>query len=134
MKSVKVGDYMAKRLVTFTPQTNVFAAMKTFLEKKISGAPIVDDAGSLVGVLSEVDILRVIVQGSYHDDMGGVVGDYMRSEVETVSPDLDIYTLAEMFIKNRRRRYPVVDDGRLVGQISRRDVLKAMEDFAGRKR
>lgn len=134
MKSVKVGDYMAKRLVTFTPQTNVFAAMKTLLEKEISGAPVVDEAGNLVGVLSEVDILRVIVQGSYHDDMGGVVGDYMHGEVESVSPELDIYTLAGLFIEKRRRRYPVVDDGRLVGQISRRDVLKAVQDFASRRR
>ncbi len=134
MKSVKVGDYMARRLVTFTPRTNVFAAMKTLLEQKISGAPVVDDSGQLIGVLSEVDLLKVIVQGSYHDDMGGVVSDYMQSDVETVSPDLDIYNLAEMFIKNRRRRYPVVEEGRLVGQISRRDVLKAIEDFASHKR
>ena len=53
----------------------------------------------------------------------------MRTEVDTIDPEMDIYTLAEKFIKEHRRRYPVVSNGKLVGQISRRDVLRAAEDF-----
>ncbi len=133
VKSVKVGDYMARRLVTFSPDTNAFAAMRELLERKISGAPVVDDKGHLIGVLSEVDLMKVVVQGSYHDEMGGLVRDFMHADVETISPDMDIYSLAELFIRDHRRRYPVLEEGRLVGQISRRDVLKAMEDFANRR-
>ena len=133
MKSVKVADYMARRLHTFSADTNVFAAMKVFLDNGISGAPVVDDAGGLIGVLSEVDLMNVIVHGSYHDDTAGLVSDYMQKEVETVPPDMDIYSLAELFVRDHRRRYPVLDDGRLVGQISRRDVLRAMKEFTERR-
>ena len=130
MKSLKVKAYMSTRLVTLKPNTNVVEAMDKLLKHKISGAPVVDDQGAMVGILSEVDLMQVIVQDSYYDESMGIVGDYMRSEVETVSPEVDIYTLAEMFIKNRRRRYPVVDSsGKLIGQISRRDVLRAAETF-----
>jgi len=129
MKSVKVREYMSKKLVTLKSDTNVVEAMDILLKAKISGAPVVDDQGSLIGILSEVDLMRIIVQDSYYDESMGIVGDYMRTEVDTVSPDVDIFTLAEMFISQRRRRYPVVTEGRLVGQISRRDVLRAAEAF-----
>jgi len=125
MKSVKVADYMTRRLVTVSPHTSVVAAMGLMLEHKISGMPVVTDNAQLVGMLSEVDAMRVVVQGSYYDESTGVVADFMHAPVDTVLPDLDIYSLAEMFIGNHRRRYPVVTAaGALVGQISRRDVLK----------
>lgn len=129
MKSVKVGDYMSRRLVTFHRNDNVVSAMGVLLDKKISGAPVVDDEGNLVGMLSEVDLMSVLMQDSYYDESMGIVADYMRSPVDTVEPDVDIYALAERFQKEHRRRYPVVLNGKLVGQISRRDVLRAAEDF-----
>lgn len=128
MQSVKVRDYMATRLVTFHANTNVVEAMATFLEQRISGAPVVDDNGQMIGILSEVDLMQVIVQDSYYDESVGIVRDYMRTEVDTIDPEMDIYTLAEKFVKEHRRRYPVVEHGRLVGQISRRDVLRASEE------
>ena len=134
MKSVKVGDYMARRLITFRPETHVVEAITVLLDKKISGAPVVDDEGNLVGILSEVDLMRVIVQDSYYDESAGIVADYMRSEVDTVDPDLDIYQLAERFSTEHRRRYPVVKNGRLLGQISRRDVLRAANEFLHHKK
>ena len=129
MKSLKVKDYMTKRLITFRPKTNVVEAMDVFLKNRISGAPVVDDDGNLVGILSEVDLMQVIVQDSYYDESVGIVSDYMRTEVDTVDPEMDIYTLAEKFIKEHRRRFPVMHEGRLVGQVSRRDVLQAAEAF-----
>ena len=129
VKSVKVSDYMTRRLVTFHEKDNVVLAMGTLLDKKISGAPVVDDDGNLVGVLSEVDLMAVVMQDSYYDESVGIVADYMRSTVDTIDPDLDIYSLAERFHKEHRRRYPVVKNGKLVGQISRRDVLRAAQDF-----
>ncbi|MEZ5558751.1 MAG: CBS domain-containing protein [Pseudomonadales bacterium] len=129
MRSVKVADYMATRLVTFTPQTSVVEAMTTLIERGISGAPVVDAAGALVGMLSEVDVMQVVVQDSYYNESTGIVADFMKSPVETVDADADIYGLAERFHREHRRRYPVLRDGRLVGQISRRDVLRAARDF-----
>lgn len=129
MKSVKVSDYMTRKLVTFHRNDNVVQALGVLLDKRISGAPVVDDDGSVVGILSEVDLMAVIVQDSYYDEAMGIVADYMRSPVDTIEPDMDIYTLAEKFHKEHRRRYPVVQHGRLLGQISRRDVLRAVQDF-----
>ena len=129
MKSVKVRDYMTTRLVSFAPDTNVVEAMDSFLKNRISGAPIVDGDGNMIGILSEVDLMQVVVQDSYYDESIGIVSDYMRTEVDTIDPEMDIYTLAEKFIREHRRRYPVVSNGKLVGQISRRDVLRAAEEF-----
>lgn len=132
MKSVKVADYMARKLVTFTPDTNVVEAMGVLLDKRISGAPVVDADGALVGILSEADVMEVVIQDSYYNESAGIVADYMKSDVETVDPDTDIYSLAERFRQQHRRRYPVVKNGKLVGQISRRDVLRAAWDFMKR--
>jgi len=129
MRSVKVGDYMSTKLVTFNQRDNVVEAMAVLLNKKISGAPVVDDVGGLVGILSEVDLMPIVIQDSYYDESVGIVADYMKTNVDTVAPEMDIYALAERFHKEHRRRYPVVVNGRLVGQISRRDVLRAAHDF-----
>lgn len=133
MRSVRVQDYMATRLVTLSPQTSAVEAMRTLLDRRISGAPVVDGEGQLVGVLSEVDLMQVVVQDSYYDENSGVVGDFMKTAIETVDANEDIYSLAERFMREGRRRYPVLKDGRLVGQISRRDVLRAFEDFLQRR-
>jgi len=129
MKSLKVKDYMATKLVTLEQQTNVVEAMAILLERGISGAPVVDDQGQLVGMLSEADIIQIIVQDSYYDESQGIVSDYMHAPVDTVDPEADIYSVAGQFAAQHRRRYPVVSEGQLVGQISRRDVLRAMEAF-----
>jgi len=134
MKSVKVKDYMTTRLVSFHEKTNVIEAMGKFLEASISGAPVIDDAGNMVGILSEVDLMQVVVQDSYYDESIGIVADYMRRDVDTIDPEMDIYTLAEKFIREHRRRFPVVSNGKLVGQISRRDVLRAAKEFVAKKK
>lgn len=129
MKSVKVADYMARKLITFQPETSVVEALGAMLDHRISGAPVVDADGRLVGILSEVDVMEVVIQDSYYDENAGIVADYMKANVETVEPEMDIYSLAERFRQEHRRRFPVVKNGKLVGQISRRDVLRAARDF-----
>lgn len=133
MKSVKVSDYMARQLVTLRADTSVVEALGLLLDKRISGAPVVDEDGTLIGMLSEVDLMQAFIQDSYYDESAGIVGDYMHAPVETVTPDMDIYSLAEQFRKARRRRYPVVKNGKLVGQISRRDVLRAARDLMSKR-
>jgi CBS domain-containing protein len=132
MRSVKISDYMATHLITFTPEDNIFSAMDQFLDHKISGAPVVDGDGRLVGMLSEVDLIDVIMQAGYYDEPKGVVRDFMTTPVDTVSPDLDIFSVAKRFKAEHRHRYPVVHNGKLVGQISRRDVLRAIREFVER--
>ncbi len=131
LKSVKVRDYMTTNLIVFYPETDLFEAINRLLKNSISGAPVVDGKGRLVGMLSEVDCLRSILSGSYYDyeSLGGTVSEYMTTDVDIVESDQDILSVSERFIKERRRRFPVVEDGKLVGQISRKDVLRAVKDF-----
>ncbi|MBU1331334.1 MAG: CBS domain-containing protein [Gammaproteobacteria bacterium] len=130
LKSIKVRDYMTRRLVTFRTDMDLFTAIHRLLEHRISGAPVVDDSGALLGLLSEGDCLRAILSGAYYESVGGRVGDYMTRTVETVSPETDIIEVSQRFLDGRRRRLPVVEAGRLVGQISRHDVLRAVKEFA----
>jgi predicted transcriptional regulator len=81
-------------------------------------------------MLSELDCMKVALQAGYHGDYGGPVRDYMSEGVKTVNMEMSIVDLAQVFIDKRYRRFPVTDNNRLVGQISRRDVLRALEVIA----
>ena len=74
----------------------------------------------------------MVIQDSYYNEPLGIVGDFMKTRVDTVDPNLDIFTLAERFIHEHRRRYPLVGEGKLVGQLSRRDVVHAAVDYRDR--
>lgn len=130
LKSIKVRDYMTRHLVTFRSDTDLFTAIHRLLEHRISGAPVIDSQGHLIGLLSEGDCLRGILSGAYYEAAGGNVSTYMSTQVETISPEADIIEVSERFLRGRRRRLPVVEQERLIGQISRSDVLRAVKEFA----
>ena len=127
LKSVLVKDYMSANLITLTPDMGVLRAISLLTEKRISGAPVVDKLGNLIGILSEKDCMRIALTASYHEESAGKVADYMQPIVKTVDVNASIVEVATMFLQEDYRRYPVIKDNRLVGQISRRDVLKALE-------
>ena len=130
LKPSVVKDYMPKSLVTFTPQTDVLDAVYQLVTHRIGGAPVVDEAGNLIGVLTEFDCLQVTLNATYHGERGGPVANFMKREVVTVDAEMSIVDLAQKFIDTRFRRFPVMEGNRLVGQISRRDVLRALESLA----
>jgi CBS domain-containing protein len=130
LKSGAVKDYMARTLITFTPDMDVLEAVHQLVKHRIAGAPVVDETGSLIGVLSELDCLRVTLNAGYHGQWGGPVSEFMSSKVVTVDAEMSIIDLAQKFIDTRFRRFPVMEGNRLVGQISRRDVLRALESIA----
>lgn len=123
---LRIGDYMTTDLITLSADMEIIKAMTMLLDKKISGAPVVDEKGNLAGVLSKKDCLRAALNASYHQDWGGTVADYMSSPVETLDVDTDLVQAAEHFLASPYRRFPVLDDGRLAGQISRADLLRAL--------
>lgn len=129
-KSALVRDYMAGRLVTFKPDMDVLDAIQELLHNRIAGAPVVNDQGELLGMLSELDCLKIALNAGYYGDWGGPVADYMTPDVETVDADMNIIDLAQRFLNSRYRRFPVLRNNRLVGQISRRDVLRAVSQLA----
>ncbi len=123
-----VAEIMATRLVTFTPETNIHRAIRVLLDRRISGAPVVDEDGNLVGVLSKKDCLKIVFSSRYHDDWGGPVRDYMSAPVETLDADQDIVSAAQHFLGSHFRRFPVLRAGKLVGQVSRADILRVLTE------
>ena len=127
-----VTDYMTPEVITFNPDQSIADAMDTFLELKISGAPVVDEQGKIIGILSEVDCLKIMVDEAYHNLPHGriSVSKYMSNAVSTVSMTADVLDVASKFLRTHFRRFPVVDhNGKLVGQVSRRDILKATREM-----
>ncbi len=122
-------DFMTTDLVTVTPEQDIHRAIKVLLERQISGAPVVDSHGRLVGILSMKDCLKVAFAASYHQEWGGRVSEFMSPEVITIEADTDIVEVTQIFLRSRFRRYPVMADGRLVGVLSRYDVLRALEEL-----
>jgi len=129
-KMLTVEHFMAKKLVTFKANQTMSQVVEKLMKYRISGAPVVNDKNELVGVISEGDCLKEVVRGKYHNlpIFSGLVEDHMAKEVEIVSPDTNIFEVAKLFLDKRFRRFPVVKDGKLVGQISQKDVMRAVHN------
>jgi len=126
LKSVLIKDHMSTRLVTLEPDMDILRAISALIKGVIAGAPVVDGNHRLVGILTERDCMRVAMQAEYHGMPGGPVSKYMTKDPQFVSPDESILHVAQLFIDGKYHRYPVVKNDRLVGMISRRDVMHAM--------
>jgi len=129
MKDLTVArarDYMTTRVVTVAPDMDVLDAMRTLLGERISGAPVVDGQGNLVGVLTQRDCMTVAVQALYHQQPAGRVAEYMSREVKTLPASAPLPDVIDAFRGSPFRRFPVTEDGRLVGILSRRDILSAI--------
>jgi len=126
LANLTVGEYMTSNPVFFKPGTNVMDAINKLLEIKSTGAPVLDESGKLVGAFSELDCLRITVHTAYHEDMGGKVSEFMTTDVTAVDRETSILEVAELFTKSTLRHFPVIENGKLIGVISRVDVLKAL--------
>ncbi len=128
MEKIPVTKFMATDLITFSPSTDIREAIEVILKNRISGAPVVDAQKNLIGMLSESDCIKTILDGPYNNLPGGngTVADFMSRKVVTIDAKKSILDLAYEFTTSPYRRFPVVDNGRLVGQISRSDVLRAI--------
>lgn len=124
---ILVEDYMSKKLVTFSPDQSILEVMESFAKNRISGGPVLDDNGFLVGIISEADCMKEISESRYFNQpiLDKSVERFMTKEVETIPFDMSIFDAAGIFHKNKRRRLPVMKDGLLVGQISRKDIVVA---------
>lgn len=124
----KVRDFMTARLITLHPETEINRAMKTLLDNRVSGAPVLDAAGRMVGVLSKKDCLKAALHASYFRQWDETVADFMSTDVQTLDAELDLIAAAEVFVDSAFRRFPVMEEGRLIGQISRTDVLRGLAE------
>ena len=112
-ESGTANDFMSTDLIVFTPDMDIHRAIKALLEHRISGAPVVDGQGILVGILTKKDCFKIAFSASYHKEWGGRVSEFMSAEVETIDADVYIVEVAELFFKSRYRRFPVMKNGRL---------------------
>lgn len=128
MKETKTAKQaMSRALVTLRPDMDVLEALRILVEQRVSGAPVMDQVGNLIGILTERDCMRIALGAGYYSEDGGHVENFMSKDVVTVEADTPVTEVAERFANSNFRRLPVMEQGRLVGIISRRDVLKQLE-------
>ncbi|WP_299095904.1 CBS domain-containing protein [Winogradskyella sp.] len=131
--ALKVRDYMSTNLITFRPEQTVQEVVESLIKYKISGGPVVNDRQELVGIISEGDCLKQLSESRYynmpleHDN----VEKRMAKDVETIDGNMDVFDAANKFLNSKRRRFPIVENGKLVGQISQKDILKAALELKG---
>ncbi|MGJ5642874.1 CBS domain-containing protein [Formosa sp. S-31] len=130
---VRVRDYMSTELITFKPEQTVEDVIHTLITHKISGGPVVNDNYELVGMISEGDCLKQISDCRYYNMPMGQhkVEGRMIKDVQTIDGNMNIFDAANKFLESKRRRFPIVVDGKLVGQVSQKDILKAALKLKG---
>jgi CBS-domain-containing membrane protein len=128
MRNRTAADIMTHLELTLSPDTEIDVAMHALLKKKTPEAPVIDESGKLVGMLSETDCLRVICAEAFDGVPRGKVADHMSPNVETIQLSTNVCHIVNRFLDNNFRRIPVQDDeGHVVGLISRRDLLLVFE-------
>lgn len=127
-------SFMSTSYMTVSPQTDIYQAMDILLKNQISAAMVVDEFGTLVGIISEKDCLKLATSDSYEQlQPGGPVANYMTSKLVTIDAATGLAEIAQIFLDNPYKKLPVKKQGRLVGVVRRRDVLAAIQDFFGKR-
>ena len=129
----KVSDFMTRDLITFKSSQSVEEVVNALIKHRISGGPVVNDNNELIGVISEGDCIKQISESRYYNMpmQDKTIEKHMATNVETIDGNMNIFDAASKFIEAKRRRFPIVENGKLVGQISQKDVLKAAMKLKG---
>ncbi|MEJ6675351.1 MAG: CBS domain-containing protein, partial [Polaribacter sp.] len=131
---ILVSDYMTTNLITFKAEDSLDHVIAQLITHKISGGPVVNDKNELIGIISEGDCIKHISDSMYYNmpmDSTNTVEKNMVLEVETIDKNMNIFDAATKFISSKRRRFPIVENAKLIGQISQKDVLKAALNVRG---
>lgn len=130
---LKVSDYMSRDLITFRPEQSVEEVIESLIVNKISGGPVVNDNNELIGIISEGDCLKQISDSRYYNMPmeQDTVEKRMVKHVETIDGNMNVFDAAKKFLDSKIRRFPIVEEGKLVGQISQKDILKAALKLKG---
>ncbi|MDO6596581.1 CBS domain-containing protein [Oceanihabitans sp. 2_MG-2023] len=130
---LKVSDYMTRSLITFRPEQSVEEVIETLITNKISGGPVVNENNELVGIISEGDCLKQVSDSRYYNMPMAQdnVEKRMAKNVETIDGNMNVFDAANKFLESKRRRFPIVEEGKLIGQISQKDILKAALQLKG---
>jgi len=129
LQSVDLTDYMIINPIKVKEDVNLRDAMKSIIKNKVSGVCVVNDYDVLVGVLSEMDCLAAILNATYNDIGVGLVNEYMIKEVVVAHPHDDIVDIAQDMLLKKHRRRPVIEEGILIGLVTCRQLLAAVDKF-----
>jgi CBS domain-containing protein len=131
LESVTIKDYATASPVILTENMPVMQAIHELVKHRISGAPVLDLHGNLVGMISQKDCLQIALSSSYHGETAGSVADYMNRDVQRLDADNTILEAIEIFVRQGYQRIPVMDENRLIGMISQHDALRALKTLRG---
>ncbi len=136
-KLLTARDIMTSPGIVVGPEMSVFTAIPILIENHLTGCPVTNSDGELLGILSELDCMKVMVSDAFYADESGspyvLVSRYMTKDCLTISPDMGIFRIANLFFEHTLRRIPVVEDRLLVGQITRSDVLEGIQLMRSRR-
>lgn len=121
-----IASITRTEILTLTPDMPIRRAVALLIEHKAAAAPVVDDSGALLGILTQKDCFRPALQASYYQEWKGTVADHMSREVVTLPASTDLITAAETFMNHPHRVFPVLQGQRLLGMLRRSDVLAAL--------
>lgn len=122
--NIAARDFMATDLVTLLPTDDVLDAVQVLLHHRISGAPVVDADGRYLGVFTEKCSMHVLLDAAYEQLPVCDVRSFMDTDAQTICPETQLLSIAQVFLLTPYRRLPVLDQGKLIGMVTRRDVMK----------
>jgi CBS domain-containing protein len=130
---IKVSDYMTRDLITFTKDQSIEDVMDKLIKHRISGGPVVNEKNELIGIISEGDCVKQISESRYYNMPMNTdtIEKYMAKNVDTIDGNMNVFDAASKFLQSKHRRFPILENGKLVGQISQKDVLKAAMKMKG---
>lgn len=131
LQNLTVRQFMRNTTASVKTNTSLTEAAKVLLKSELTGCPVVDDRGAVIGFISEQDFLKQLVAASYHGEGEKTVGELMFREPLTVDPEDNVIDLAEQMTGPKPKIYPVVEDGKLIGEVTRHDILKAFLNARG---
>ena len=133
LKPALVSDYMTTNLITFRPDQPISEVVESLIKNRISGGPVVNEKNELLGIISEGDCIKQISESRYYNMPleNDTVEKHMVKNVDTIDGNLNIFEAADKFLKVKHRRFPIVEKGKLIGQISQKDILIAAMEQKG---
>ncbi len=122
-------DIMTKRVITVTPDQDLLEVIGLLVKNKISGAPVVDRNGKYLGVFSEKSSISLLMDAAERGTPTNRIEAFVDTDAASVMPDTGLLSIAQMFMSTQYRRLTVLENGRVIGLISRRDVLEAAHEL-----
>lgn len=120
---------LSKYMVVLQAQASLMEAIDILVRKGAQGAPVLDADGALMDILAEKDCLRLLSNSAYGEMTGGKVEDYMSAMKVTLTPDMDIFAVADAFLQTNFPILPVLDHGKLIGRVGRLDALRQIQEL-----